>query len=222
MSKVLVDRELLEQLQEKLDPHRDAVLWGDVCDALRRAQPAEAEGVSSARLMNTLAELARRAPLRTLHTICETQRQVSTVKLERYLEPVGDTLAGYAFTLRIDFDKLSATLSAVTAERDSLLQFKAAHLEWHEKTEWVQETAQVHELGKHRADVLKDRIDQLRAEVEMMREDAERWRYVSLQGDDTHWLNLLRVDLEDFGGNINAAVDALIDGDTPVTAAKEA
>ena len=113
-------------------------------------------------------------------------------------------------------------LSAVTAERDSLLQFKAAHLEWHEKTEWVQETAQVHELGKHRADVLKDRIDQLRAEVEMMREDAERWRYVSLQGDDTHWLNLLRVDLEDFGGNINAAVDALIDGDTPVTAAKEA
>jgi len=120
MSKVLVDRELLEQLQEKLDPHRDAVLWGDVCDALRRAQPAEAEGVSSARLMNTLAELARRAPLRTLHTICETQRQVSTVKLERYLEPVGDTLADYAFTLRIYFDKLSATLSAVTAERDRL------------------------------------------------------------------------------------------------------
>lgn len=63
------------------------------------------------------------------------------------------------------------TLSAVTAERDSLLQFKAAHLEWHEKTEWVQETAQVHELGKHRADVLKDRIDQLRAEVDRLRNE---------------------------------------------------
>lgn len=61
--------------------------------------------------------------------------------------------------------------------------------------------------------------ERLRAEVEMLREDAERWRYVSLQGDDTHWLNLLRVDLEDFGGNINAAVDALIDGEAP---AKEA
>lgn len=60
------------------------------------------------------------------------------------------------------------------------------------------------------------------AERDRLRKDAERWRYVSLQGDDTHWLNLLRVDLEDFGGNINAAVDALIDGDTPVTAAKEA
>lgn len=48
------------------------------------------------------------------------------------------------------------------------------------------------------------------AERDRLRKDAERWRYVSLQGDDTHWLNLLRVDLEDFGGNINAAVDALI------------
>lgn len=60
------------------------------------------------------------------------------------------------------------------------------------------------------------------AERDRLRKDAERWRYVSLQGDDTHWLNLLRVDLEDFGGNINAAVDALIDGEAPAMAAKEA
>lgn len=92
----------------------------------KEARPAEAEGVSNARLMNTLAELARRAPLRTLHTICETQHQVSTVKLERYLGPIGDTLAGYAFTLRIDFDKLNTAMSAVTAERDRLLQEKGA------------------------------------------------------------------------------------------------
>ncbi|WP_312724029.1 hypothetical protein [Stutzerimonas kunmingensis] len=130
MSKVLVDRELLDQLQEKLDPHRDAVLWGEVCNALRRAQTAEAEGVSNARLMNTLAELARRAPLRTLHTICETQRQISAVKLERYLGPIGDTLAGYAFTLRIDFDKLSAALSAVTAERDRLRDAAGKAIAW--------------------------------------------------------------------------------------------
>jgi len=60
------------------------------------------------------------------------------------------------------------------------------------------------------------------AERDRLRKDAERWRYVSLQGDDTHWLNLLRVDLDDFGGNINAAVDALIDGEAPAMAAKEA
>jgi CDGSH-type Zn-finger protein len=101
----------------------------NACDAFtplptwnRRAQPAETEGVvaGSQRLMQTLADLARRAPLRTLHTICETQHQVSTVKLERYLEPIGDTLAGYAFELRTEYDKLHATLSAVTAERDRL------------------------------------------------------------------------------------------------------
>jgi len=112
-------------------------------------------------------------------------------------------------------------LSAVTAERDRLQQFEDAYNEWHEKTEWVQETAKPRELGKHRADVLKERIDQLRAEADLLRKDAERWRYVRLQGDDTHWLNLLRVDLEDFGGNVDAAVDALIDGDSTAMAAKE-
>ncbi|RMI00484.1 hypothetical protein [Stutzerimonas nitrititolerans] len=88
-----------------------------------------------------------------------------------------------------------AALSAVTAERDRL------------RSKWAR---------------VESERDQLRAKVEMLREDAERWRYVSLQGDDTHWLNLLRVDLDDFGGNINAAVDALIDGEAPALAAKEA
>jgi hypothetical protein len=35
--------------------------------------------------------------------------------------------------------------------------------EWHNKTDWVQETAQPLELGMHRADVLKQRIERLRA-----------------------------------------------------------
>jgi hypothetical protein len=33
--------------------------------------------------------------------------------------------------------------------------------EWHNKTDWVQETAQPLELGMHRADVLKQRIERL-------------------------------------------------------------
>jgi len=128
MSKVLVDPAALEEAAKWLEVHSSSSGSAEAfaAEALREAiaHPAEAEGVSNARLMNTLAELARRAPLRTLHTICETQHQVSTVKLERYLEPIGGTLAGYAFTLRIDFDKLSAALSAVTAERDRLLASK--------------------------------------------------------------------------------------------------
>lgn len=68
-------------------------------------------------------------------------------------------------------EQLRAELSAVTAERDRLQQFEAAYNEWHDKTEWVQKTAEAHELGKHRADVLKDRVDQLQAEVERLRNE---------------------------------------------------
>lgn len=57
--------------------------------------------------------------------------------------------------------------SAITALRQALEQsteqepdFKKAYLVWQEKTEWVQETAQLHELGMHRADVLRQRIEQ--------------------------------------------------------------
>jgi hypothetical protein len=130
MNKVLVDRELLEQIVNTNMADYAVIAYQHKEIRSILAQPAETEWVSTARLMNTLAELARRAPLRTLHTICETQRQVSTVKLERYLEPVGDTLAGYAFTLRIDFDKLSAALSAVTAERDRLRDAAGKAIAW--------------------------------------------------------------------------------------------
>jgi hypothetical protein len=36
-----------------------------------------------------------------------------------------------------------------------------AYNEWTEKTQWVQETKQAYELGMHRADVLKQRIEKL-------------------------------------------------------------
>lgn len=214
MSKVLVDRELLERAMYANDG-KELIAANRELRAIL-AQPAEVEGVELVPFW-VLFDATTPEPLIKKHM---------PEGVLAFFDNEEDARRAKALHPGTDYKRApyvrAAALSAVTAERDSLLQFKAAHLEWHEKTEWVQETAQVHELGKHRADVLKDRIDQLRAEVEMMREDAERWRYVSLQGDDTHWLNLLRVDLEDFGGNINAAVDALIDGDTPVTAAKEA
>lgn len=55
-------------------------------------------------------------------------------------------------------------------------------------------------------------IANLRRQLAELERDAARWHYVKYQGDDTHWLNLLRVDLEHFGGSVDAAVDALIDG----------
>lgn len=40
--------------------------------------------------------------------------------------------------------------------------------EWFEKTDWVQKTCTVDELGMHRADILKKRIDALQAKVDSL------------------------------------------------------
>ena len=44
---------------------------------------------------------------------------------------------------------------------DKVMRTLAALKEWSDKTDWVQETAQPLELGMHRADVLKQRIEHL-------------------------------------------------------------
>lgn len=77
-------------------------------------------GPMSARLMQILASLAQRRALRTLDTICETQHQISTRKLEQYLEPIGDELAGHAFHLRIEYDALTSKVATLEAENAKL------------------------------------------------------------------------------------------------------
>lgn len=55
------------------------------------------------------------------------------------------------------------------AENSRLGQIEYAFSEWIEKTDWVQSTVQASELGRHRADVLRTRIDQFKAENEALR-----------------------------------------------------
>lgn len=50
--------------------------------------------------------------------------------------------------------------------------WKGACEEWLEKTEWVQETSEPSELGLHRADVLRRRIEQLEAQLKEEKEYA--------------------------------------------------
>ena len=52
--------------------------------------------------------------------------------------------------------------------------YKAAYDEWQEKTEWVQQTATYDELGMHRADVLRKRIEQLEEMNEYLDEACAR------------------------------------------------
>lgn len=55
------------------------------------------------------------------------------------------------------------------AENNRLGQLEYAFSEWIEKTDWVQSTVQASELGRHRTDVLRTRIDQFKAENEALR-----------------------------------------------------
>ena len=54
---------------------------------------------------------------------------------------------------------------AITAIKEALAQvepnYKKALEVWLDKTEWVQKTVKPHELGMHRADVLKQRIQEV-------------------------------------------------------------
>lgn len=59
------------------------------------------------------------------------------------------------------------------AELRRLDAHELANNVWHEKTEWVQDTAQPHELGMHRADVMRQRIERLEAVKAQMLEALE-------------------------------------------------
>lgn len=86
-----------------------------------------------------------------------------------------DTLHAAADELR----RLHARVQDLERERDN---YKLACDEWQDKTDWVQQTALPGELGKHRADVLRDRINRaVAAEREACAKaceaiEAERWK----------------------------------------------
>jgi hypothetical protein len=66
---------------------------------------------------------------------------------------------------------------------DKVMRTLAALKEWSDKTEWVQETAQPLELGMHRADVLKQRIERLKASIALDKM-ADNARELGLSYDD--------------------------------------
>lgn len=70
---------------------------------------------------------------------------------------------------------------ALIAENDRLESFRASYMEWSDKTDWVQASAQPLELGKHRADVLRDRIDSLKVEVAGLRTGYEAYERVNAE-----------------------------------------
>ena len=60
------------------------------------------------------------------------------------------------------------------AQLRRLSEIEVANQVWSEKTQWLEATAQPHELGMHRADVMKQRIDSLEAQREELLEALKR------------------------------------------------
>lgn len=58
---------------------------------------------------------------------------------------------------------------------------KAAFDEWFTKVEWVFPTLQVHELGKHAADVLRERIEAQQAEIAELKQKVAGEQFTAEQ-----------------------------------------
>jgi hypothetical protein len=75
-----------------------------------------------------------------------------------------DALQQIAHVSAMDYEYQQWAVEAITAIKEALAQpepnYKKALEVWLDKTEWVQETVKPHELGMHRADVLKQRIEE--------------------------------------------------------------
>jgi hypothetical protein len=83
-----------------------------------------------------------------------------------------EALYGFIPYLPLEHDKPQCDRydEAITAIKEALAEsepnYKKALEVWLDKTEWVQETVKPHELGMHRADVLKQRIEATLAQPE--------------------------------------------------------
>ena len=63
-----------------------------------------------------------------------------------------------------------ARVDKATAELRRLHPYEPAYKAWHEKTEWVQTTARPGEFGMHRADVMRQRLEQAEAQRDALLE----------------------------------------------------
>ena len=77
-----------------------------------------------------------------------------------------------ALRLADELDDIHTTHVArnAAAELRRLHPYETAYKEWHEKTEWVQTTARPGEFGMHRADVMRQRLEQAEAQRDALLE----------------------------------------------------
>jgi hypothetical protein len=106
-------------------------------------------------ISDTNTQLITQVELNGLHDELETLRE----KLKLY-EDLGDAGSDVQL-LRTGYAAARLEIESLKSERD---RFRVAYHEWSDKTEWVRKSTTVNELGKHLADVLRERIEGLQAD----------------------------------------------------------
>lgn len=116
----------------------------------------------------------------------------------------------------IDEAATDALMREAAEEITRLRHVEVAFKEFLDKTEWVQQTAEPRELGRHRADVLLERLKRAESERDFLVEEYERAVGCGPQG-------YLHAAMHLFNAITNAKIDAKLaasseKGAEPVTA----
>ena len=83
--------------------------------------------------------------------------------------------AAYLEGFFISEEVSASTARKIAAELRRLHQQELALIEWLDKTEWVQAAAQACELGQHRADVIRQRLDLVTGQRDELLAAARGW-----------------------------------------------
>ena len=95
-----------------------------------------------------------------------------------YLAEVLDNATGPSFT--------RSEREAIAAELRRLYWSEVSSNTWIEKTEWVQQTLRPRELGMHRADALRARLESAEAQRDALLEALKLARSIIGHPDDAH------------------------------------
>lgn len=124
------------------------------CSQMIRRQYAELETLA------LYKNLADEYGLSIFPDIAEMTAELETLRAKlKVYEDLGDAGSDVQL-LRTGYAAARLEIESLKSERD---RFRAAYHEWSDKTEWVRKSTTLNELGKHLADVLRERIEGLQA-----------------------------------------------------------
>lgn len=117
----------------------------------------------------------------------------------------------------VEDPQMVVTTAELLGLLNDLDNHRRAVREWDNKTNWVSRTIKVKELGIHRGDILKARIDALTAENEALRKNSDRYQWLRDISEPLHqfylstpiWLTGVKFSKENVDSTIDKAISRL-------------